>query len=641
MEDIIVTYNNKIIDPSPTVSYSTNLNSANDLVVGYTHTIKLNGYCIAISPYPPSDCAAMVSAKQIKDIFNSNGSALVVTYNDGNGPQYVLSFVDVKIKSINFDESSNHWSKYIPYSIELECNHINLSDDQSLTTINQGDENLLVSNNLHSDDIVDITKYKIKSFSENVDFNFDDNIFDQISLEVPSGAYPSGTVIFNNYFTFNYSLSAIGKHDIVIDNNSRKFTMPPWESAKRFVHTRLLQQINQLINKTFLATNEYKLLNDLHINNQNNPTVQYTRYNLFNEVINFNVSESDGSFDVQYTVLLKKSCVNNYPGFINNTTTDIGCSNYALHKVTKKVDRTFTAHEQTNEYVTEITINVDGEIIGLVPGAGVTSLGNLILDKLPIAGGQGAFLTMNSDIVTYTNSKYAYANDLLGRIMTFGTTPNSRFDLTQDFKTVLNINASTLEIAPNTVIKPSTISVTKNPINGTINYSVSYNNKYNCDRNHFAIDISVENPTPVIAEFIIPNNSKINGVIERKQDGTPLCPGHSVIQKLGTQTSKKITVNVKGNIGLDFKRCCLGTPIGQALNDPAFNIGNPNWDLLNPEMNILSISGIIIPSGLVIPEFGPSYILTGKTKKMTFPKGEFDLTLNYTLADVCDVDQGL
>lgn len=641
-DNILVTYQGQTITPAPQISYSTNLNNVGDLVVGYTHTVTLRGYCIS-SPNqnPPNGLCAVHDLLALKNIFNSNGGSLRVTYQDtSENIKIILQAVDVKIVGIGFQESPNNWSKYIPYVVELECNHLHLSDNQigplAGVGAEQGGEDFAISQSLHSNNIVDITKYKIKSFSENVSFSMEDGIFDQIELAVedPETNQQLRSYINNNYFMINYNLSAIGKHDITTISDPitgfTKTTLPAWESAKRFVHTRMLLQLTRLINGVFLTTNNYDFLQNIHGNNVlNPPTVEMgSDYNLFNEVVNFNVSESDGSFDVQYSVLVKKTC----PAQDN-----LGCSNNALHKITKKVDRTFTANEKTNDFVTEISITIDGEITGLVPGAGLASLGRLALEALPNQGGTGSFLTIRNDNTAMNNSKDHNAAELLKDIMVFGRKEGERFDFKTDFKKLLGINYSALEVAEDTEIKPSRISITRNPLNGTISYTATYDNKFNCDRNHFAIDISVENPTPVIAEFVIPNNSlqDENGITLRNQDGTPQCPGHSVIQQLGTQTAKKINVAIKGNTGLDFKRCCLGNDDDKNPND----LTNPNWDLLS--LDYFNMDEFILPTGLKIPEFGPKYILTQKNKKMSFPKGEFDITLSYTLADVCDVDIGL
>ena len=75
-EDISVTYQDQLITPAPKISYSTNMNNTNDLVVGYNHTITLNGYCIAPAPHPSHGAYALNDATILKNIFNSNNSML-------------------------------------------------------------------------------------------------------------------------------------------------------------------------------------------------------------------------------------------------------------------------------------------------------------------------------------------------------------------------------------------------------------------------------------------------------------------------------------------------------------------------------------------------------------------------------------
>jgi hypothetical protein len=648
MDDILVTYQGQPIVPAPKISYSTEMSNANDLVVGYNHKITLNGYCIGSKFATPTGTYALNDALLLKNIFNSNGGTLKIRYRNRFGQENdILRAVDTKVLSINLQESSNNWSKYIPYTIELEANHIHLSAEQN-PDVETGIEDFVISTKLQSDDIVDLTAFKLKSFNENVSFNIEDDIFDQVEISDLNSIRK--LFINNNYFMFNYTLSAVGKHDIT-NINGVKTTMPAWESAKRFVHTRLAIQLDRLITKTFLKSNDYQLLNDIHGHYTGFSLINEVDFALFNEVINFNVSESDGSFDAEYSVMVKRKCLND-GNYIN-----IGCSDNTLHTITKKVDRKFNATEEMTQILgegadplgyTEITISIDGEIRGLVPGVGITSQGAVLLDRLPQAGGTGSFLTLGNQ---NKFSKLYYAQELLNSIMTFGTKKDEYFDFVPEFKEALGVNSINLEVDVEgdqahlvKSLRPSSISVTKNPIEGVISYSVIYDNKYNCDKtNHFAIDISVENPTPVIAEFIIPNNNGkagLNGQILRDEDGNPLCPGHTVIQQLGTKTAKKINVTLKGNTGLDFKNCCLGNGGGQQADpNDLITLDNPNWDLLN--LDYFKLDEFIIPEGLVIPEFGPNYILTQKQKKISFPKGDFTITLAYTLATVCSVDQGL
>lgn len=646
-EDIIVTYQNNLITPAPTISYATNVDNSNDLVVGYNHTITLNGYCIAPPTSETSGAYALNDAAVLKNIFNSNGGTLRVVYRDKNNrTSVVFRAVDVKVISITLQESINNWSRHIPYTVELTCGHIHLSDTNPSVEIGIEDFNL--SQKFHSDDIVDITRHKLRSFNENVSFNMEDNIFEQVELN----DYESTRKLFidNNYYTINYNLSAVGKHDIT-NINGVKSTVPAWESAKRFVHTRLITQLNRLIFKVFLRTNDYQLLNNIHGNFTGMPLIKDDTYGLFNEVVNFNVSESDGSFDVQYSVMVKRKC-SNIAGYITT-----GCSDNTLHTITKTVNKEYKATEEIAQIIgpgvdpvgyVEISIQVDGQIVGLVPGVGIASLGGVLIDQLPTLGGTGSFLTMGG---AAKRSKLFYAEELLSQIVTQGSKEDEFFDFVPEFKEALGINSITLEVdEPGNEahlvksLRASRISITKNPINGTISYSATYDNKYNCDKtNHFSIDISVENPTPIIAEFIVPNNNgkDLLGNILRNPDGTPECPGNTVIQQLGTRTAKKITVSIKGNTGLDFKNCCLGNDFAGGQPDPndLITLDNPNWNLLN--LDYFNMDAFTIPAGLVIPEFGPNFILTQKQKRMSFPKGNFTITLGYTLATVCSVDQGL
>lgn len=602
MADPIVTmsYNAQSLSPAPTFSYSTSLVYNNDLVIGYTYKITLNGYCIPKGDNTePSNVANVFNEiMQIKNIFSSNGGVLSI-WSDNKPLVYAT---DIRVLNVNFNESSNNWSKFAQYTVELECNHLHLGEDLTSQQANiiAGNDDPDFADNLHSPNIVNMENHKLKAFSENCTINVDDSIFNQLAVYVDYSPQPLGytTFISNNYYSVSLTVSATGKHDVVIDNDGQKSSLPAFEHAKRFVHRRLMTQIARMSNSfgDFMRQGTLTTLDQLHSNTGTSLIGHGSPgFQLFNETLNFTVSESDGTFEASYNAIVKQNCP--------PTGAPYGCSNNTLHTITKNVTKTFVANEQTNQYNQEISISINGEITGLVPGYNIgTGFSNpLILDGNLSTG---SFLIINPLVSRIDKQSQAIA--LFNSIFNY-----SKFDLTTNFKTALGITHQTLNINPATEIKPSKMNLTRNFLGGTISYSAEYNNTFNCPTNHFSVDISVEEPVPIIQEFIIPNNNE-NSISPS---------GFPIIQNLGTETAKKINVTINGNVGEDFNKCCLG----QA----------DDWNLLN--FNAFSLGPFTLPSGLILPVISEDYVLTSKTKKITYPEGNFTISLAYTCATTCPI----
>ena len=621
MADPVVTmfYNESALIPAPTFSYSTVLVYNNDLVTGYNYTITLNGYCI---PKGDSDEPNTVSnvfnkIRTIENIFSSNGGALSI--KSDNKP--LIYATDVKVISVSFNEASNNWSRFAPYTVQLECNHLFLGTDLTSkeADIISGKDDPNFSDSLHSPNIVNMENHKIKSFNENFNINVDDNIFSQLAIYVennPNINTPPKTFISNNYYNISLTVSATGRHDVVVAGG-QKTTLPAWEHAKRFVHNRLMTQLSRIANnfEFFMRHGNNVNLEQLHNPNlQNQKLIDQSlspSFSLYNETINFSVSESEGSFEATYNAIVKQNClIQNQPGV------SMGCTNAALHTINKAVNKTYNANEETDTTNQEISISINGEIKGLIPGynIGADSRAPFKIASLPSVGGSFATTTPNGVGVNVRMDRTMNAEACFNNIFNFVD-----FDFNQAYKDTLGINATNLQINPATKILPSKMNLTRNYIEGTINYSAEYNNTFNCPTNHFSVDISVEEPIPIIAEFIIPNN---NNHTYGTGGGTPEPSGFPIIQNLGTETAKKINVTINGNLGDDFDKCCLGTD------------DSNTWNMLDYE--IFNNKGpCILPSGLILPVISPNYVLTSKTKKTTYPQGNFTISLSYTCATTC------
>ena len=612
---ISVYYNGLLVKPINTISYTTNNDYKNDLISNYSYTVTLKGYCIpSTSDTTSSSMALMNNINIIKGIFSSNGGTLRIVSYDGNDAKLIFYAVDSKIKNLQFEESPNNWAKYVPFTVDIDFNHLHMGSDLENSLDSNallGGDDLDLADNLQSANILNLENHKIKEFTENFSLDINESdIFNQVNLINALGV--TSSKITNNFFTVNYNLSATGKHDVYYNTGlEEKVTLPAWEHAKRYVHRRLINQINSMFG-SFLSTGLSGPLSQIHAYGNNSsidlidPLGGAPAFGIFDETISFDVSESDGSFSVQYNAIVKQNC----PIFENN----IGCLNATIHTVEKNISRTFSANEETNLENQDIVVTVNGEIKGLLPGRGSNSLGPLIIAN-PDGPYRGTFLLRQNTFY----DKNDYAEQLLLRIFD----PIS-YDLTENFKLALGITPDLLAVNPYTILKPTKMNLTRNYLQGIINYTAEYNNKYNCSTSHFDIQLSVEMPVPVIAEFVIPNNN-----VER-QDGSVCASGYTVIQKMGTQTSKKVNVEINGNTGFDLGKCCLGSN---------FTFGGvcdgESLDLL--DLNYFSAQDFVIPSGVIIPIIGDNYVLISKQKKTSFPKGDFSISLQYVCADVCEV----
>jgi hypothetical protein len=618
---VTMTYDGNDIVPAPTFSYTSSVVYSNDAVVGYNYTITLNGYCIPKGDEDEPNSISNMFTKMlvIKNIFSSNGGTLSIKSDD----KPLVYATDIKVISVSFNESSNNWSIFSQYTIQLETNHLHLgtdlSDDPDISEadILSGKDDPNAADNLHSPYLVDMEKYKIKSFNENFNLNVDDNMFNQLSVYVENNPRSGPTTfISNNYYTISLTVSATGKHAVITEDGVKK-TLPAWEHAKRFVHTRLCNQINKIASSAGTFADFMKHGSKTQLSNLHNTSAQPSKlidsviptFKIYNETVNCTVSESDGTFEASYNAIVKQQCrLSIIPGVI-----DIGCTNDALHTITKSVNKTYNANEDTNTTNQEISISVNGEIRGLVPGynLGADSSAPIKINSSFI--GNGSFMTTTPNLVGRID-RTGNAELCFDSIFNY-----YGFDLKDNFKTALGITHANLQINPATKILPSKMNLTRNYIEGTISYSAEYNNTFNCPTNHYSVDISVEEPIPIIAEFIIPNNNYHTfGSDGIEPSGFP------VIQNLGTNTAKKINVTINGNVGEDFNKCCLGSD------------QDTTWNLLN--YDVFSLGAFTLPSGLILPVISSGYVLTSKTKKTTYPQGNFTISLAYTCATTCPLN---
>lgn len=491
----IPTSGNQLI-PAPQISINPEYYYANDIPIGYTYNISLNGYATSLDTrtYVSGTLGfneVLTSIQNIKNIFNGNDGTFLVLDQDNN---LVFKAHGGIVRNLEFSESDNLWVNYSPYSIDLEFNEIEFADCSGSGVIPSCET--LPSGIAHSPSLVDMKKYKIRSFDDSWSFELSDNI------------YSSYNFVKNQYIIATYTINATGKHYFV--NNK---LIPSWEQAKNFVQFRLKDQANRLIDSVLRRNNGddcitdgytletafnsglYGLLDGLNLSET---------FSVYNEKISSQASESDGSFSATYTCLIKNSSIND-----QQLSSPESIHTFSTSKSVSDDERKLT------------TISVNGTIQGLIP-YGLTS-------------GSGIFKLSDNGQIISTNipnsGKYTQALAAYNKI---GTTSG----LKDEFLAILDITNSSLGISENDCgIDPSgyplntSHTIAHNYTEGLITYSTTYDSDRACSRNKPIrnIRISMEEPIPMIREFIVPGRS-----------------GGPIIQRIGIDTPKKISVNIDG-----------------------------------------------------------------------------------------------
>jgi hypothetical protein len=509
--------NSTRIVPAPLISISPEIYYSNDSVVGYTYNITLNGYANAIrdNERPTNDLTYEIDnvishMDHIRDVFSYNGGNIYIQQGNNNA----ISVEGVTLKSINFNQSNNLWTQYSPFTIELECNEVNFSG-----CVPSGIIQACTGSFFHppaqtqiyaSTGLIDFAKYKIKSFNDSWTFDIDETIHNNYVT--------STTGIYNNTFKISYTLSAVGKNVYVKDK-----IIPAWEQAKLFCQYRLYTQASGLFKNVLQQDtkegdtnfiNPKLEIKDLYTNIPISGTsgiFSLPEYRIYNESINCETSESDGSFSVTYNATAKK--------FDKNYSDS---ENAAFHTFTQNVN-----HIDNEERTT--SINVEGTVTGLIPGGFIHPTGLAIArDHFTLPSSGNFILKENNSSSTYSNAKSSF----LAYIKS-----NNSNDLSLAFKTLLDISNSGLNLVDNAgnfisgKPDPTSFVVDHNFSDGIINYTANYDTKnaITSKYGYSNITISRKYPITIFKEFVIPGRA--NGPI---------------IQKLGTKENGKISITVEG-----------------------------------------------------------------------------------------------
>jgi hypothetical protein len=576
--------------PAPNISISIEYNYSNNTIIGYSYIFNLNGYASSLDlrnlnngdeipsnpEYGPG--AVINQINIIRKILSQNGSILHIVDDQNN---YILKAKGGILRSFNIDQSSNNWVHFANYTASIEFHSVDFGSKTESC-----DTTFLDPETYNTDGILDINKFKIKSFNDSWSITFDEN---ETFARVKNNENNINLNIDNHSFNIEYSISAVGKHffDYADESDSTSKLLPAWEQAKNFVQYRLYNQVTNLISNILKdsyasACSSTDGLDDILQPGGGNGLLKgLTNYKIFNEQITCDASESAGSFSARYSAVVKNTNGNNAWTLPETK-----------HIINKSVTTTNSVDGQ------KISISVNGTIEGLIEG-GLIRINEPL--RLPEKG--ALFISNNGN-----NNKYLNAKKLLDKIYNdndygAGMGDTGKRDLKINFKNALNITLQALGInrSPNSNDTPDpphpiSFNLTHNYNDGTINYSLEYSSgqgSNSCGKKFNEISIQTTNPTKVVAVFNIPNSLN--------------CP---IVQELGTYTTKTVSVSIRG---IDTSE------IGQPSN---LNIVN---EIIN-DLNLGCYDMGYLP--ITLPLTG-TYIITQKEYTKNPLDGSFAINISY------------
>lgn len=392
--------------PAPLINVTMEHFYAGESVIGYTYNVTLTGYAAHKQSRKEDNGASIdwvvtsiAKLQNILDGAGNGGNLIVMSPNLEKGP--LMRFKGGRIKSINYPPNDNQWVNYSEYTLEIEFNDADFFGCD--TSHLKGCDTVFHDGSSHpngvdtvQDKLVDLKKFKLKSFSDQWNVNLGDEIYDWALVD-------GGLEVNNKQYSIQYTINATGQH--YWDENGKLF--PAWKQAKAFCQDRLVKQINALYDNIAMhyAGPELEFCGsgeDLKtIHQRTSPTIHNTigPMHIFNENISFDVSEGDGTFSVTYSSIVKKAketCITSADTRHNISITRGGSHTCGQTKMAK-------------------TVTLSGTIEGLVR---YTTEGSIIWPnaegfRIPDTPGQITFLPSTSDV----KYKWQEAKKLLDRFL--------------------------------------------------------------------------------------------------------------------------------------------------------------------------------------------------------------------------------
>lgn len=569
--------NSHRLSPMPTMSIDTQISYANDVIIGYTYIVNLNGYATAfrkLTEQIVNDAdkvknfsKVMPHIDDIRETLSRNGSYLTLYDEDNNR---LIKCKGGTLRSLSFNESENRWTSYAPYTAQIEFNEVEILSESLSCAAGFIDPSSLTS------DLVDTSKYKIKSFTDNWSFTVDDQAF--------NASNANGVILENMRVGVQYSISATGQHYYVGSSLS-----PAWTQAKNFVQDRLYRVVSNLVVTLGSTSRILKntgsdncsasdTLNTIHRNLSTGVFNGFGQYRVYNETLSCETSESDGTFSATYNSILKKN------------TTSAYSANNVIHTLSKNINTTYDSAQKKS-----VSISIEGSVEGLFEGGLIRSAGSLRMPQNGTLLIGGNLASKYNNAMSFLNSKILDGDDLKPALKTALTISREELGLG-------NQPCGTSAAPPAPI--PSSFNLTRNYMEGIITYNVEYSSDRECAGSNASVasaSVSVENPVDIFAELIIPAG--------------PFHDGEVIIQDIGTKTPRKISISIEGRAS-GSKKCCGIQDLDNMLGNYCTDIG--------------------IPSGITLPD--PTlYILTQKQKQENLVDGSYTLNLGYTCTAGCSI----
>lgn len=559
------------ISPAPKININTEYSYSNDVLIGYTYKIAINGFAMlkndqdSYRGFP----RVLSAINNIQTILSKNGGDLNIF--DGTGKR-IIKAKGGTLRSLSFDNGDNNWVALAPFSAEIEFNELEILNE------NFDCNNIYIDSKSHSSNLVDISKYKIKEFTDSWNLSLDDESYNFFDKSDSGGSLG----VNNSVFQLTYSVSAVGKNYYQYPDLNGQL-LPPWVHAKNFSQNRLANRVKSVVNSLKYSgstCSPSESLSSLH--SEGNGIYQQIRanHNIFNETVSCSASESDGSFSLEYSCILK-----------SNNISDFSSSN-TLHTINKTVNKTLEGKRNN------ININIEGNIQGLCPGGLFQGDGNFSIPD------SGSLISPKSTGIRITSAQ-SLLNNLLN---------TDKKDLNDSLKTSLNITKEELEIEDNACnpIKPSSFSLTTNFMDGSITYSFAYDStRCKSEDGLTNVRINIEEPVSVLSELIVPN-------------------GDYVVQDIGTTTARRVTLTASV---LNRRVCC-----GQSDSDS--DSDNDNGAKIIEQLIYFQGTDMeTIFAGVIKFPDKEIYTITSKEYTYNFNEGSYNLTLAYICNLWCDIKE--
>lgn len=584
------------IDAVTSFDFKTEMHYAGDNLIGYNYVIDVKGQILDFDvkkKYGQNFADKLKRMQRITKLLNDQGKALVYADQEHN---VLLTARGCQLRSLSFDEQAG-WTNGIPYSFQMTASEINFFQGEL------GPAGI-IKNTYNK--LVEGEQNKIKDFTDNISYTFDEGILGDIYTldpEVPADPLADADRIEQLTVNFSYDISAVGMNY----TNSAGLLIPAWEQARIFCQKKLKEKIEDMsnsvnarilsIDKTSSECNATRALNTLY--NDNGPTSNAIFDNAgmvfkaYNEEITTTTSESEGSFGVKYSCILKR-----------------GTKKY-IHKISKNLEQGLT--DSSKKY------KLQGTVEGLVSGG--LFFGDDYGDiKFP---NTGHFLVGNSTTASTVNVKFDNAN-----VGYLGIVDQYECDLNDAAKKQLEITHAKLTNPDNDTIfcggfleaypRASSFTVQKNWNEGTIDWTAEFSSSLDCAKDYTSIEFSINRETPVVTSLVIPNGSTFTPM-------NPLGIGHRLVY-IGTMTNPTMDVTIKGT-DHSQRYCCLGVGAGASLANFLTNSNAPITVLPSIYSKLPNLANAV---------------LTRSSKTLNINTGDYTINLSYILCTPgCYITQGL